>query len=241
MDKRNIKSVRKSKRLSYRKAMNVKEIRRKNLRTLSRMVGGVTQLAERLGKSQSQISHLIGTNPVKNIGDKFAAEVEKVFAKPAGWLDQNHPGVQEEDAIYQVNPSRRTYYQVPLITWQEAQQWLMEREHSPAKNYSQTLIINTKVSQHSFALRVEGDSMEAPTGVSFPHGSIIVVDLETPATNGSFILAKQNISSQIVFKQLIIDGNRRYLKPLNARYPLMEITPHAVMCGVIRLMLIEFK
>lgn len=221
--------------------MNVKEIRRKNLRALARTVGGVTQLAERLEKSQSQISHLIGTNPVKNIGDRFAAEVEKIFNKPTGWLDQNHPGIQEEDAIYQVNAIRRTYYQVPLITWSEAQQWLAEREHSPAKNYSQSIIINTKVSPHSFALRVEGDSMEAPGNISFPNGSIIVVDTEYPIQSGSFVIAKHTTNSPIVFKQLVVDGSRRYLKPLNPRYPLAEITQHAILCGAVRLMLMEFK
>src|SRR6185312_8382095 len=101
--------------------MNVKEIRRRNLRVLARLVGGVTQLAERLGKSQSQISHLIGTNPVKNIGDKLAAEIERVFEKPNGWLDHEHAEIQEEGATYQVNFPRVTSYRVPLFTWAEVQ------------------------------------------------------------------------------------------------------------------------
>lgn len=220
--------------------MNVKDIRRKNLRSLARAVGGVTELAEQLERSQSQISHLIGTNPVKNIGDRLATHVEKVFNKPHGWLDQLH-STHEDEGIYQVNPARQPYYQVPILTWQEAQERFVQPEKVVQKNYAHHLITSSQMSPHAFALRVEGDSMETAHGPSFPHGSIIVLDPEYSATNNSFVVAKQNSSSQLVFKQLVIDGNRRYLKPLNTRYPLVEITAHAIICGVVRLMMVEFK
>jgi len=220
--------------------MNVKDIRRKNLRSLARAVGGVTELAEQLERSQSQISHLIGTNPVKNIGDRLATHVEKVFNKPHGWLDQLH-STHEDEGVYQVNPARQPYYQVPILTWQEAQERFVQPEKITQKNYTHHLITSSQMSPHAFALKVEGDSMETAHGPSFPHGSIIVLDPEYSATNNSFVVAKQNASSQLVFKQLVIDGNRRYLKPLNTRYPLVEITAHAIICGVVRLMMIEFK
>lgn len=70
-----------------KKQMNVKVIRRENMRALAKSAGGISKLALRLGKSQSQISHLIGTSPIKNIGDKVAAQIEAVFGKPPGWLD----------------------------------------------------------------------------------------------------------------------------------------------------------
>lgn len=221
--------------------MNVKEIRRINLRALSRSVGGITQLADRLGKSQSQISHLIGTNPIKNIGDRFAAEVEKTFSKPNGWMDHEHPGIQEESGIYYPQGGRRIYSEVPLLSWQEAVSWLDPNITTPTHNPQQYLVIHIPASKHSFALRVEGDSMEAPSGTSFPNRSIIVVDPEERMNNNAFVLAKQNASSPMVFKQLIIDGNRRYLKPLNPRYPLIEINAQAIICGVVRLMMMEFK
>lgn len=217
--------------------MKVKEIRRQNLRFLSRTVGGVTHLAERLSRSQSQISHLIGSNPVKNIGDKLAGDVERVFDKPSGWMDHEHPSIQEEAGEYAVS-GRRTYSEVPLLTWQEAVTW---DENKPTSKPSQYIITHLKVSSHSFALRVEGDGMESTTGVSFPNRSIILVDPEERVVNGTFVVAKQSANSQLMFKQLIIDGSKRYLKPLNPRYPLVEITPQVRIAGVVRLMLMEFK
>lgn len=51
--------------------------------------GALTAAAERLGKTQGQVSHFGGKNPIKNIGDDIASEIEKAWAKPLGWLDQN--------------------------------------------------------------------------------------------------------------------------------------------------------
>lgn len=48
--------------------MHIKEIRRENLRSLAKSAGGITALADKLSRAQSQISHLIGNKPLKNIG-----------------------------------------------------------------------------------------------------------------------------------------------------------------------------
>ena len=48
--------------------MNISEIRLKNARDLA-APGGISAMAERLGKSQPQVSHLMGDNPIKNIGN----------------------------------------------------------------------------------------------------------------------------------------------------------------------------
>jgi SOS-response transcriptional repressor LexA len=221
--------------------MHVKDIRRKNLRVLARAIGGVTQLANRLEKSQSQISHVIGANYVKNIGDKLAAEVERAFNKPLGWLDHEHSVIEEEGAQYLVEKEQPFFAKVPLVSWQNINEWLVMPSHHAARDQFQYYIVNTKVSPHTFALRVDGDSMEAPHGISFPHGSIIVVDPENPAHNGSYVIAKQLPSNQMVFKQLVIDGARRYLKPLNPRYPIIEISPQTHICGIVKLMMLEFN
>ena len=38
----------------------------------------------------SQVSQIIGKNPIKNIGNSIAKRIEVAFAKPEGWLDQPH-------------------------------------------------------------------------------------------------------------------------------------------------------
>lgn len=220
--------------------MNVKEIRRKNLRGIARSVGGVTQLAGRLSRSQSQISHLIGSNPIKNIGDKLASEVEKIFSKPNGWLDREHYQTGEEIAFYEVETPRRKTQQVPLLSWSEINLWL-ESSNRVGSGPAHYIVTNLSISTQSFAVKVEGDSMESANGISFPNGAIVVIDPEISATSGSFVIARPAIGNPLVFKQYVMDGGKRYLKPLNTRYPIVEITSQALICGVARLMLVEFK
>lgn len=222
--------------------MNVKEIRRKNLRALARAIGGVTQLAKRLGKTQSQISHLIGTNPVKNIGDRFATHVEKIFDKPTGWLDQEHHNIQEASGIYQATPLQSAYYQVPIISWQEANEWLKNPDRFHTKSFGRHIIISVKVSPFAFGLKVAGDSMESPSGTSFPRECIIIADTDQLNQNGSYVLARTiENPDDLIFRQLVIDGGKRYLKPLNERYPITELHAQDTVCATVKVLLMEFK
>src|SRR5688572_8085968 len=104
--------------------MNAKEIRPANLRSLAQSVGGITRLAERLDKSQSQISHLIGVHPIKQIGDKIAATAEVAFDKPPGWLDhiQSLEGV--ESTLASLDIEGVLCCQVPLISWKDIPAYL---------------------------------------------------------------------------------------------------------------------
>lgn len=71
--------------------MDITEIRYKNARYLAELVGGINAVADKLGKGQPQISHLLADKPVKNIGNKIARQFEVAFHKPKDWLDHSHP------------------------------------------------------------------------------------------------------------------------------------------------------
>lgn len=67
--------------------MTNEEVRRENARWLSQQCGGPTTFAEKVGIAGARVSHLIGPNPVKNIGTATARRIEGAFEKPVGWLD----------------------------------------------------------------------------------------------------------------------------------------------------------
>ena len=67
--------------------MDIFEIRYRNFRLLAGHRGGITEAAAKLGKTQGQISHFGGTNPIKNIGNDIAREIEVAWEKPRGWMD----------------------------------------------------------------------------------------------------------------------------------------------------------
>jgi hypothetical protein len=63
--------------------------RRAVLREIAQEVGGTIKLANLLDKNPTQISHIIGTNSTKNIGDKLAADIEKKLGLQKGGLDSS--------------------------------------------------------------------------------------------------------------------------------------------------------
>ncbi len=68
-------------------------------------------------------------------------------------------------------------------------------------------------SAEPFALMVLGDSMLP----EFREGDIVVIEPEGLARSGSFVLAWHN--DEYILRQLIRDGDRWLLHPLNTRYP----------------------
>jgi SOS-response transcriptional repressor LexA len=210
--------------------MNVKCVRRENLRALAKAVGGITALANRLGKSQGQISHLIGLNPTKNIGDKLAAEIEQAFNKPPGWLDwRQEPfpfDTLEEDVNY-----------IPLLTSADAIEWVQRPGALKFRLNCPQLAVSTHFSSSAFAMRVLNDTMEAPFSISFPKGSIIIVDPEAVMKDYSFVVVSIEHASELILRQVVHEGSKRYLKAINPRYPLIPMRDPYTIYGVVRMVM----
>ncbi len=62
-----------------------------NARLLADREGGITRFADKIKRSQSQASHIIGKNPIKRISGKLARHIESSFGVDDGWLDQARP------------------------------------------------------------------------------------------------------------------------------------------------------
>lgn len=149
----------------------------------------------------------------------------------------------EEDDIpvgdnFSPGPAIRQY--LPVISWVQAGAWAEVQEPIDPED-CELVPVFKHYSKHAFALRLNGDSMQAPDGVSFPTGSIICVEPEMRADNGSFVVARRENDNEATFKQLIIDGDRKYLKPLNPRYPIILIDEPIVFCGVVRQLVMNFE
>ena len=221
--------------------MNVKSIRRENTRALAKSVGGISRLALKLNKAQSQLSHLIGCSPIKNIGDKLAAQIEAEFDKPLGWLDREHYRIEETQTVYQTQQGQSAILcrQIPLITWEEARQWNQLAYAYEPRSQDQFVATTSEVSTWAFALRIQGDSMECPYGISFPAEAIIVADPDEVAANGSFVVVSPHQNTEATLRQLVSDGNKKYIKPLNPRYPIIEYAVSTMIHGIVKQMVIH--
>jgi len=123
---------------------------------------------------------------------------------------------------------------VPLISFVAAGNWDEAVDNFAPGSADQWIDTTVPVKRHTYALRVEGDSMEP----RFPSGAIIIVEPESEPKNGSYVIARQN-GSDATFKQLILDGGVWFLKPVNPRYPLMQLGADAVICGVVKQMIMD--
>jgi len=66
----------------------------------------------------------------------------------------------------------------------------------------------------------------------FAEGDVIVIEPEGLATDGSFVLARH--ADEWIFRQLVSDGASWQLRPLNPRYPSLEIPDlAAIRCVII--------
>lgn len=71
-------------------SIKTEDIRRWNTRALADAAGGVSKFAEKLGRAQAQMSHIIGRRPVKLIENKQARYIEETCGMVEGWLDVPH-------------------------------------------------------------------------------------------------------------------------------------------------------
>ena len=80
-----------------------------------------------------------------------------------------------------------------------------------------------------YALRVLDDSM-AP---EFAEGCVIIIDPGHVPRDGSYVIV--DYAGDVFFRQLVFDGERRFLKPLNPKYGGFELAPpYTIRGGVVQ-------
>jgi len=118
----------------------------------------------------------------------------------------------------------------PLVSWAQACDVGTSKafEHRDAE---EILPCPVPCSQGTFILRVKGASMEP----KFYNGDLIFVDPEVTPESGKYVVVRLEDSDEATFKQLIIEGGRKYLKALNPDWPerIAEISETATICGAV--------
>lgn len=150
--------------------------------------------------------------------------------------------IREQSASYGPNTEQAPdlISKLPLISWVQAGAFQNISDPYQPGDAENWVPVTKRYSKRAFCLRVRGDSMQASEGFSFPDGAIICVEPDAAANNKSFVVVRLEDTEEATFKQLVVDGSKRYLKPLNPRYPIIEISSEATICGVVRQMIMDF-
>jgi SOS-response transcriptional repressor LexA len=128
----------------------------------------------------------------------------------------------EQVASYQVTRA------VPLISWTTAGIWADISDPYQPGDGEQMIHTTAKVGRHAFALRIRGDSMEP----RIPDGSVVIIDPERSFDHGSIVLAKRVADQQATLKQLWYDGAHPMLRPINDKYPMLDMPEDTRIIGV---------
>lgn len=165
-------------------------------------------LAEKLDCSQGAIAHWLSGNrqPDFEIINKLLVAVE---LPP---LSVGNGKITTQD----LTPT----YKYPVISWVSA--GLCQEAWQPEyiDDYMSTDI---NAGENGFWLKVKGDSMTSPVGLTFPESMYILINPNTYANSNDFIVAKITDTNEATFKQYIEEAGIKYLKPLNNAYKMQEL------------------
>ncbi|OON38065.1 LexA family transcriptional repressor [Izhakiella australiensis] len=192
----------------------------------------IRQLREAQGLSQRALAERCGWSAQSRIGN-YESRLRNVSVEDAEIL-ANALGVSTawlllgEDFAGTYRPGDR----YPLLSWVSAGIWSEAIEPYSLQDVDEWYESETKVLGPAFWLRVEGDSMTAPSGLSIPEGTLVLVDTGRQAVNGSLVIAKLIDANEATFKKLIIDGGIKYLKGLNPTWPMKELDANCRIIGV---------
>jgi SOS-response transcriptional repressor LexA len=98
-------------------------------------------------------------------------------------------------------------FKLPLITWSEAAHWNKQL----TTNTNEHVITDINASYHAYALRILDGAMEP----IFPLDAVLMVDPTVSPKDRSYVITLMDGSIIPIFRQLIINGADRYLKPLS--------------------------
>lgn len=164
----------------------------------------VSQLARETQLPQQTLQRLVaGTskNPhektINALADFFDLTIEQLKGESVLPTDFNNS--LTETAHPQIK-------QIPILAWENIEKFL-----STASASNEFILVNSKLPDNTFALIMNDSSMEP----YIPEGSTLIFSPEKQPKDREFVLAKLAQHNAILFRQILVDGNQQYLKPMN--------------------------
>ncbi|MCR4302435.1 MAG: hypothetical protein NUV51_12595 [Sulfuricaulis sp.] len=194
-------------------------------RLIEQRFGGVqARFANAIGVTPSQVSQW--RSGTREMTKESAERIEDRLQLPDGYLDRM-AGATRSNISHATNPTHR----VPLLPFQRAAEIrvVIEQQQVDAPEW----IDARYASKKSVAFRVENESMVSSSGLSFPPGTVIIVEPLRGPQAGDYVVALDPQTGHPTFKRLASDAGRWFLRPLNPTYPTTEIPDTSCVLGVV--------
>ena len=192
--------------------------RRKELR-LSQV-----ELSRRAGLSQTTIADI---ERGRNRKSRYLLQLAEALECSPEWLESG-VGTMGRELASNISAGPVLRGRVPVISWVQAGHAAEAIDLlQPGEGYD-WIETDIPIHRHTFALRVNGDSMDP----EFPAGTIVIVEPEMEPNTGDYVIAK-NGDGEATLKMLMKDGPDWYLVPLNNRYPIKPLSGYQIV-GTVR-------
>ena len=97
---------------------------------------------------------------------------------------------------------------IPLLTWEDIMNWLGRKNKPSGYTIPAADLMPT---DHMYAVKLYDDSMEPV----FARNTILIIEGEKMPKNSSYAIVKQRGQDRPIFRQILIEGDRHYLRPLH--------------------------
>lgn len=175
--------------------------------------------------SKGTVSKWINQNAVPDA--KFLFPLAKFLRTTPEWLS--------EGRVVRVALQTTPIKKVPIISRVQAGQWREIYSEQFFDEHTEWTYSSFNLPDDSFALKVEGDSMNNPYGrPSIPEGSVVIVVPNPDPDNGKIVVAILDGSNEATVKKLQKDGPVKHLVPLNPSFSPIEINGNCRIIGYVK-------
>ena len=181
------------------------------------------ELSKRTSISRGRIAQL-ETNPVAEVKGESLVSLARAFGCTTEQL------LSESALSMQGLKLQPVMRKAPILNWQDLPTILTGSLMLESKEW---VGCPQTTGDNSFALEVQNDVMTSNTGRSYPTGTLIFVDQDRNPKTGDRVIAIDRETKESVFREYVIDGGVRYLKPLNTAYPIQQCSQDTHIIGVV--------
>lgn len=199
---------------------------------MSELTITVTQLARETGVGQPVI-HRISTGETKDPKASSLSAIAKYFNVTISQLIGDDP-MDKDRFSGSHNAKFRWWTKVPLLSWDRAVNW--PNKKAAYSQHQSFIATEALASDDAFALRMKDATMQP----QFPEGSLLIIEPALTPQDKDFIAVHLEGDSQLQVKQLLYDGDDKYLKPLNNEFQIKKIDKPYKIYGVVIQALSEF-
>ncbi|MBI6550139.1 helix-turn-helix domain-containing protein [Xenorhabdus lircayensis] len=164
-------------------------------------------------------------------GEILQHEIPGLDTSPEQAPANNADLITQENICSTRQPAYR--YKYPKINWIQAGAFARNGDDYSVYDIDNWYDSVKCAGERGYWLDVKGDSMTAPSGITFPEGMSILVNPEKDPYPGCYVIAEVKSTSEVTFKKYVVDIGREYLKPLNPSYQMIKMDDSIGIIGVV--------